>query len=84
MQQRGKSGRADIVVDGKIAIELKIINSLTQLFQLKGQLDEYNKEYTKIFCYLYDERNSISPKSFNEFEKDIKRFGINAAIIKKP
>jgi hypothetical protein len=84
MQQRGKSGRADIVVDGKIAIELKIINSLTQLFQLKGQLDEYNKEYSKIFCYLYDERNSISSKNFNEFEKDIKRFGINAEIIKKP
>ena len=84
MQQRGKSGRADIVVDGKIAIELKMINSLTQLFQLKGQLDEYNKEYKKIFCYLYDEKNSISPQNFKEFEKDLKRMGINAEIIKKP
>jgi hypothetical protein len=83
-EQRGKSGRADIVVNDKIAIELKLINSPQQLVPLKAQLDEYNKEYKKIFCYMYDERRSIKPQSFKEFEKDLKRYGINAEIILKP
>jgi len=83
-EQRGKSGRADIVVNDKIAIELKLINSPQQLVPLKAQLDEYNKEYKKIFCYMYDERRSIKPQNFKEFEKDLKRYGINAEIILKP
>ena len=83
-EQRGKSGRADIVVNDKIAIELKLINSPQQLIPLKSQLDEYNKEYKEIFCYMYDERRSIKPQNFKEFEKDLKRYGINAEIILKP
>ena len=84
-EQRGKSGRADIVIDKeKIAIELKLINSPQQLVPLKAQLDEYNKEYKKIFCYMYDEKRSIKPQNLKEFEKDLKRYGINAEIIVKP
>lgn len=84
-EQRGKSGRADIVVNDKIAIELKLINSPQQLVPLKAQLDEYNKEYKgKIFCYLYDEKRSIKPQIFKVFENDLKRYGIDAEIILKP
>jgi hypothetical protein len=83
-EQRGKSGRADIVVNNKIAIELKLINSPQQLVPLKGQLDDYNKEYSKIFCYMYDERRSIKPQNRKEFLNDLKRMGINAEIIVKP
>ena len=81
-QERARSGRVDIVVANKYAIELKIITSPSQLMAMMGQLMKYSEEYDKIFLWMYDVRSQLKPKDVNDFKKMTKKASItNLEII---
>lgn len=82
-QERARGGRVDIVVDGKYAIELKIITSPSQLTPLIGQALVYSKEYEKVFVYLYDKRNALKSKNIKTYETHLKDAGVkNVEVIR--
>jgi len=84
-QQRAKSGRVDIAIGSDIAIELKLINSPSQLISLQGQLFNYAQEYKKLYCWIYDSNKCIKPRDFTKFKKNLKTMSLeNVVVIKKP
>ncbi len=84
-QQRGKSGRADIVIGKDIAIELKLISGTSQLMALKGQLHSYSQEYDKLYVWMYDLNNVLKPQALNKFKTDLNEMGVkNIEVIKRP
>ena len=84
-QQRGRSGRADIVIGRDIAIELKLINGASQLMALKGQLHSYSKEYEKLYVWMYDLNNVLKHQTLDNFKKEIAEMGIkNIEVVKRP
>jgi len=76
-QERARSGRVDIVVDGKYAIELKVITSPSQLTGMVGQVMKYSREYDKVFVWIYDSRSQLKTKDVNEFKKMMKQASVN-------
>jgi len=84
-QQRGRSGRADIVIGRDIAIELKLISGASQLMSLKGQLHSYSKEYDKLYVWMYDLNNVLKPQTMDTFKKELSEMGVkNIEVIKRP
>lgn len=83
-QERARSGRVDIVVDNKYAIELKVITSPSQLTAMVGQVMKYSQEYDKVFLWMYDIRSQLKTKDVNDFKKMMKRASItNLEIIQQ-
>jgi len=76
-QERARSGRVDIVVDGKYAIELKVITSPSQLISMVGQVMNYSKEYDRVFVWMYDRRSQLKTKDVNDFKKMMKQASVN-------
>lgn len=58
-----RSGKVDVVVDGKYAIELKIASAPSQLKSFLGQVFEYSREFEKVFLLIYDSSGSIKPSN---------------------
>lgn len=84
-QQRGRSGRADIVIGRDIAIELKLISGSSQLMALKGQLHSYSKEYDKLYVWMYDLNNVLKHQTLDTFKKELNEMGIkNTEVVKRP
>ncbi len=83
-QERARGGRVDIVVDSKYAIELKVINSSTQLTGMVGQVMKYSKEYEKVFLWIYDIKSQLKTKDVNEFKNMMKQASVkNLEVIQK-
>jgi len=83
-QERARSGRVDIVVDDKYAIELKVINSPSQLTSMVGQVMKYSKEYDKVFLWMYDIKSQLKTKDVNDFKKMMKQASVtNLEIFQK-
>jgi hypothetical protein len=72
-QERARSGRMDIVVDGKYGIELKVISTPSQLKRLIGQVISYSEEYEKLFVWLFDQRNQLKTSDINDFKRLMKK-----------
>jgi len=84
-QVPSRRGKVDIVVDGKYAIELKLVSSPSQLHTFLGQIFAYSREYEKVFLVIYDSRGSIKPANIRELEEFFKEMNVtNVEIIKKP
>jgi len=57
----------------------------SQLKSLQGQLFDYAQEYQKMYCWVYDVNQAISPREFNQFKSNLKKMGLkNVEIIKRP
>ncbi len=83
-QERARSGRMDIVVDGKYAIELKVISTPSQLKRLMGQVISYSEEYEKLFVWLFDQRNQLKTSDVNDFKRLMKKSNVkNMELIVK-
>ena len=83
-QERARGGRVDIVVDDKYAIELKVINSPSQLTSMVGQVMKYSREYDKVFLWMYDIKSQLKTKDVNEFKNMMKQASVdNLEIIQK-
>jgi hypothetical protein len=83
-QERARSGRVDIVVDDKYAIELKVVTSPSQLTAMVGQVMKYSQEYDKVFLWMYDIRSQLKTKDVNDFKKMMKQATVNnLEIIQK-
>jgi len=83
-QERARSGRVDIVVYDKYAIELKVINSPSQLTSMVGQVMKYSKEYDKVFLWMYDIKSQLKTKDVNDFKKMMKQASVaNLEIFQK-
>jgi len=83
-QERARSGRVDIVVDDKYAIELKVITSPSQLTSMVGQVMKYSQEYDKVFLWMYDIRSQLKTKDVNDFKKMMKQASVdNLEIFQK-
>ena len=76
-QERARSGRVDIVVDDKYAIELKVFNSPSQLTAMVGQVMKYSTEYEKVFLWMYDIKSQLKTKDVNDFKKLMKKASVN-------
>ena len=81
-QERARGGRIDIVVDGKYAIELKVISSPSQLTQLVGQVSNYSREYQKVFLYLFYRKSQMKNKDLNVLKQNIKHLKNVEILIK--
>jgi len=83
-QERARGGRVDIVVDDKYAIELKVINSPSQLTSMVGQVMKYSKEYDKVFLWMYDIKSQLKTKDVNDFKNMMKQASVdNLEIFQK-
>ena len=83
-QERARSGRVDIVVDDKYAIELKVINTSSQLTGMVGQVMKYSQEYDKVFLWMYDIKSQLKTKDVTDFKKMMKRASVdNLEIFQK-
>lgn len=76
-QERARSGRVDIVVDSKYAIELKVVTSPTQLTGMVGQVMGYSEEFDRVFVWIYDRRSQLKSKDVNDFKKKMKRASVD-------
>lgn len=84
-QVQCKQGRVDIVIDGKYAIELKLVSSPSALTSLIGQVFSYAKEYEKVFLIIYDVKGSIRPANIKELKTNFQTMNApNIQIIEKP
>ncbi len=79
-QEGGRSGRVDIVVDGKYAIELKVGASRSELNRLQGQLTGYSEEYRMVFGYIYDQKSQLKTTDLNDLKRRLKHIK-NVEII---
>ena len=83
-QECARSGRMDIVVDGKYAIELKVISAPSQLKRLMGQVISYSEEYEKLFVWLFDQKNQLKTTDVNDFKRLMKKSNVkNMELIIK-
>ena len=80
-QYNANCGRPDIVVDDTFAFELKIANKKTNLVNLKGQIDDYLKEFKSVTVILLD-TGDLEKRMINQYVADYKRLGANSIIIK--
>ncbi len=67
---KGKLQRPDIVIDDKIAIELKYIRDRSKTYNGLGQLFHYNRLYPYVILYCYDPTKKIGKDFFKEFQKN--------------
>jgi len=82
-QERARGGRVDIVVDDKYAIELKVINSPSQLNGMVGQIMNYSEEYDMVFLWMYDIKSQLKTKDLNNFKAKMKKAQVeNLKVIK--
>lgn len=84
-QAQCKSGRVDILIEGKYAVELKLVSSPSALTSLIGQVFSYSKEFEKVFLIIYDVKGSIRPANIKELELNFKHMNApNIEVIEKP
>lgn len=84
-QAQCKSGRVDILIEGKYAVELKLISSPSALTSLIGQVFSYSKEFEKVYLIIYDVKGSIRPANIKELESNFKHMNaLNIELIEKP
>jgi len=82
-QERARGGRVDIVVDDKYAIELKVINSPSQLNGMVGQIMNYSEEYDMVFLWMYDIKSQLKTKDLDNFKAKMKKAQVeNLKVIK--
>ena len=70
-QERARGGRVDIVVDGKYAIELKVITSPSQLTSMVGQVSNYTREYQTVFVWMYDRKSQLKNKDIADLKQNL-------------
>lgn len=80
-QERSRSGRADIVVSDNYAIELKVINTPSQLTTILGQVIVYSKEYDKVYLWMYDPKRRLKTVDVNKFKKTLVESNVNNVEI---
>ena len=51
---RGRESRPDIVVDRRVAVEIKALKTKRELQRGLGQLQEYSHIFPYVILYLYD------------------------------
>ncbi len=84
-QVQCKQGRVDIVIEGKYAIELKLVSSPSALTSLIGQVFSYAKEYEKVFLIIYDVKGSMRPANIKELKTNFQNMNaLNIEVIEKP
>ncbi|TFH16739.1 hypothetical protein E4H04_06160 [Candidatus Bathyarchaeota archaeon] len=81
-QERARGGRVDIVVDGKYAIELKVITSPSQLTSMVGQVINYSREYQTVFVWLHDRNSQLKNKDIKNLKQNLNHLN-NVEIISK-
>jgi len=84
-QVQCKTGRVDIVIEGKYAVELKLVSSPSALTSLIGQVFSYSKEFEKVYLIIYDVKGSIRPANIKELKANFQKMNaLNIELIEKP
>lgn len=84
-QVQCKQGRVDIVIEGKYAVELKLVSSPSALTSLIGQVFSYSKEFEKVYLIIYDVKGSIRPANIKELKANFQKMNaLNIELIEKP
>ena len=74
-QSNAKSGRVDIVVDKKWAIELKLASSKKQLETSFLQFLKYAEEFECLFVVVHDVNKKLQKSSVNDLLKECRKSG---------
>jgi DNA (cytosine-5)-methyltransferase 1 len=74
-QVTSRSGRVDIVLDDKYAVELKVIRG-PNLIMIIGQIIKYSKEYTWVLLLMYDKYGKLKPSNIKEFEETMRQASV--------
>jgi len=76
-QAPSKSGRVDLLINNKYAIELKLASSKKQLESAFLQFLNYAKEYENLFVLIHDINKKLQNNDVKKFKKQFYEIGQN-------
>lgn len=80
-KQRIKSGEIDLVVDGKVGIELKFRPTKSQLQRLIGQIEDYKEDFNELIVVMAVD-SSINRQVIETYKQKLESKGKVKVIVK--